>query len=94
MSSLERKIRRSKKKQFTKSIKKALGLFDKIPNNCLACNAPYDKMNKEQAMSWRVAVREKEEKVNLYCPDCWETATNLVEEIQKEMETRNEKTNT
>ncbi len=47
-------------------------------------------MNKEQIKTWNVVVREKEGKVNLYCPDCWSKATNLVKEIEKEM---NEKTN-
>ena len=31
-------------------------------------------------MSWSVVV--KEEKVRLYCPDCWERAKNLIKEIK------------
>lgn len=83
--SLSRKLRRAKKKQFQKDIKKTLGLFDKIPNHCLTCFKPYDKMDKEQVKTWNVVVREKEDKVNLYCPDCWSKATNLVKEIEKEI---------
>ena len=42
-------------------------------------------MDKEQVKTWNVVVREKEDKVNLYCPDCWSKATNLLEEIRKEI---------
>ena len=40
----------------------------------------FDKLNKEQVMSWNVVVRSEENKVHLYCPDCWENAKKLVEE--------------
>ena len=36
--------------------------------------------SKEQVMSWNVVVRSEENKVHLYCPDCWENAKKLVEE--------------
>lgn len=88
--SAKRKLKRAKQKQAKKDVQVALGLFDKIPEQCLTCHEPYDRMNREQVMSWRVVVREEEEKVNLYCPDCWDKATNLIKEIGKEME--NEKT--
>jgi hypothetical protein len=90
--SAKRKLKRAKQKQAKKDVQVALGLFDKIPENCLTCLEPYDRMNKEQVMSWRVVVREQEEKVNLYCPDCWQKATSLLEEMQKELS--NEKTDT
>ena len=88
--SAKRKLKRTRQKQAKKDMQITLGLFDKIPDHCLTCFAPYDKMNREHVMSWNVVVREKEEKVNLYCPDCWNKATNLIEEIGKEI---NEKTN-
>lgn len=87
-----RKLKRSKQKQAKKDMQITLGLFDKIPDHCLTCFAPYDRMNKEQVMSWKVVVREKEDRVNLYCPDCWGKATNLIKEMQKELS--NEKTDT
>jgi len=89
--SAKRKLKRTKQKQSKKDVQVALGLFDKIPEHCLTCHEPYDRMNREQVTSWRVVVREEEERVNLYCPDCWGKATNLIEEIRKE--TGNEKTN-
>ena len=89
--SARRKLKRAKQKQAKKDVQVTLGLFDKIPDYCLTCHEPYDRMNKEQVMSWNVVVREKEGKVNLYCPDCWNKATNLVKEMEREI---NEKTNT
>ena len=89
--SATRKLKRAKQKQAKKDVQVTLNLFDKIPDHCLTCFAPYDRMNKEQVMSWNVVVREKEGKVNLYCPDCWGKATNLIKEMEKEI---NEKTNT
>ena len=86
-----RKLRRARKKQASKDMQVKLGLFDKLPDHCLTCFAPYDKMNKEQVKTWNVVVREKEGRVNLYCPDCWSKATNLIEEIRKEA---NEKADT
>ena len=89
--SVARKFRRAKKKRAEKDMQTKLGLFDKLPDHCLTCFTPYDKMNKEQVKTWNVVVREKEGRVNLYCPDCWKKATNLVKEIGKEL---NEKTDT
>ena len=36
-------------------------------------------------MSWNVVVREKEEIVNLYCPECWSGAIELLNEIKKDL---------
>ncbi len=83
--SAARKLKRAKKKQSEKDMQAKIGLFDKLPDHCLTCFAPYDKMDKEQVKTWNVVVREKEGRVNLYCPDCWKRATNLIEEIGKEI---------
>lgn len=80
--SLERKLKRAKLKQSKKKMQETLGLFDKIPDHCLACFAPYDKKNKEQVTSWSVVVRNNEKRVNLYCPDCWNKARDLLKEIE------------
>ena len=41
-------------------------------------------------MSWNVVVREKEEVVNLYCPDCWSKALEIVEDFKNRIEERDE----
>ena len=85
--SLERKLRRKKankaKKKSEKELATKVALFGKLPNKCLTCDKPFDKLNREQVMSWNVVVRQKEEKVNLYCPECWD---NAQETIKKYME--------
>jgi predicted RNA-binding Zn-ribbon protein involved in translation (DUF1610 family) len=88
--SAKRKLKRAKQKQSNNDVQVALGLFDKIPEHCLTCHEPYDKVNRDQVTSWRVVVREEEEKVNLYCPNCWNKAISLVKEMEREV---NEKTN-
>tara|TARA_Y100001938_G_C7923556_1_gene345714 strand:+ start:72 stop:347 length:276 start_codon:yes stop_codon:yes gene_type:complete len=82
---LERKLKRTKQKKFKKDVKTFMGLYDKIPNKCLTCDAPYDKNNKEHVKTWSVAVREKQGKVNLYCPTCWNKAKSLLDEIRRDL---------
>ena len=65
-----------------KELSRKIGLFDRIPERCLTCNTKFDKKNKEMVMSWYVVVREEEEKVNLYCPECWNKAKEIVEDYK------------
>ena len=85
--SLERKLRRKQAKKGKKRAEKELAtkvaLFGHLPKKCLTCETPFDKLNREQVMSWNVVVRQEEEKVNLYCPECWD---NAQETIKKYME--------
>ena len=47
----------------------------------MTCEKPFDKMDKEQVMSWNVVIRQEEEKVNLYCPECWQKAQNIIKKL-------------
>jgi hypothetical protein len=58
--------------------------FDNLPDECLACLKPFDKKNKEMARSWSVVVRD-EDTVRLYCPDCWETAQNVIKDFKEKI---------
>ena len=82
--SLERKLRRKQAKKGKKKAEKELAtkvaLFGHLPNKCLTCEAPFDKLNREQVMSWNVVVRQEKEKVNLYCPDCWDNAQEIIKQ--------------
>ena len=70
-------------------LEKKIGLFDKLPKQCTNC----DKPNKQMAMTWSVVVREQENKVNLYCPVCWDEAHKLIAQMKEEMnENKNKKT--
>ena len=66
-------------------LEKKVGLFDKLPKQCTNCDKPFDKKDKEMAMTWSVVVREKENKVNLYCPQCWNDAHRLLEQIKRDI---------
>lgn len=81
-----RKIRRRKekeaKKRMAKEVKQKMNMFDKIGEECLACQAPFDRTSREMVSTWSVVVRQEEEKVNLYCPRCWGAARKVVEEFQ------------
>ena len=74
--SLKRQIKRNKekkaKKKLAKEVKRQVGLFRLLPDACTVCNSPFDKKEREQYMTWRVAVNEEHQKVVLVCPDCQE----------------------
>ena len=92
MGSLQRKYRRkianNKKKRAEKEMATKIGLFEKLPDHCMTCNKKFDKKDREQVMSWSVVVRQEEEKVNLYCPECWGKAIKVVEDFKNHLENK------
>jgi len=85
---LNRKQRREKERLLKKSNKKTemdekLGLFEKIPEQCLTCFKPFDKTNKQMVTSWSVVVREDKGTVRLYCPTCWKKAQDFIAQSHK-----------
>ena len=94
MGSLKRKLERKQQKKDKKAEKemaKKIMMFDKLDDQCAACEKPFDKKSKEHASTWNVVVREKEEVVRLYCPDCWGKANKLIEEIQNDLRDRSKR---
>ena len=89
---MNRKDRRARASQSRRAIKKAkksgsdietkMALFGHLPDKCVVCIEPFDKNDRDMVMSWNVVVREKEGKVNLYCPSCWQKGIDLVKELQ------------
>ena len=74
MGSLERTMRRKQEqrlKKLEKSLAKKVAMYSNLPENCLTCEAVFDKKDKELAAKWRVVI--KQGGVNLYCPECWES---------------------
>jgi hypothetical protein len=72
---MNRKQRRAaeakrKKGDSNQAMQDKLMLFGHLPESCSACSLPFDKTNREMVFSWKVVVREKQESVNLFCPDC------------------------
>jgi hypothetical protein len=81
-----KQIKRDKKKKKEKSqvqedqqrLKKQMNMFDKMPESCSACKKDFPK-TREAHMAWQVIVRNEEQLVRLFCPDCQEKAKELVE---------------
>jgi predicted RNA-binding Zn-ribbon protein involved in translation (DUF1610 family) len=84
--SFKRKIKRKQekeaKKQLKKDIAQKVNMFDKLPDECSACQKGFDKKDREMVVSWNVVVREQEKIVRLYCPECWEEAKSIIKELQ------------
>ena len=85
MGKSSRHIRRNaynkNRKVVEKEMAAKLNKFDKLGDNCLICNADFDKKNKEMVQSWNVVVVE--EGVKLYCPTCWERAHNHLNNLKE-----------
>jgi hypothetical protein len=80
-----RKLQRENKKT-TQTVEGQMGLFGKIPDECLVCQKAYDKKSKQMAMTWSVVVKEgdKDNPVRLYCDICWDTAQRVLREYGPE----------
>ena len=82
----KKKLKRNAKKKKEKAIaqdvqnkiKKQMNMFDRLPKTCSACNKEFPK-TREAHMAWQVVVRNKEQQVRLFCPECQEQAKKLVE---------------
>ena len=61
-----------------------MDMFDKLPDHCLVCTAPYDKKDLRMVTTWNVVVRSNEQKVNLYCPTCWDTAMRVIKDFKEQ----------
>jgi len=93
---MNRKQRRARDAQIRKDgnedLAAQVAMFGKLPDECTACETPYDKKDKEMATTWNVVVRKEDEEnpVRLYCPTCWETAQEVIANFFKEMEKSSE----
>ena len=87
MSKFERKIRRKqakeKKKLAEKEMASKVAMFGNLGDACLICYKEFDKTNKDMVRSWNVVVREEEKVVRLYCPNCWDKAKTLIEQLEE-----------
>ena len=79
--SVERKLRRKntskEKKQATKKLADKVASFQNIPNKCLTCESSFDRLDKEDANTWHVVVKQQNI-VRLYCPTCWDKTIEFV----------------
>jgi uncharacterized protein with PIN domain len=91
--SIKRKIKRQTDKEVNKEFEAKVALFGDLKDNCLVCNKPFDKKDKEMVISWYVAIRKKENIVNLYCPECWNRGLSLVQNFKEDLSERAKKQN-
>tara|TARA_R110002020_G_scaffold100972_2_gene238326 strand:- start:1141 stop:1416 length:276 start_codon:yes stop_codon:yes gene_type:complete len=86
---MNRKQRRALDKQTGKDSSQELSSkvaqFQNLPDMCLMCEKPFDKKSKQMAKTWSVVVRD-ENTVRLYCPECWNTANNIINDFKQEIE--------
>ena len=80
-----RAAQRQAKKDGNEELSEKITLFGKLGDTCLVCDKPFDKKDREMVMTWNVVVREKEDRVNLYCPECWSGAIELLNEIKNDL---------
>ncbi len=90
MTSLKRKLRRAQEKKAKKQLKKVASAYLDLPEQCLTCDKLFDKTSKEHVSTWNIVVRRSEGKKNLYCPECWNKAKKLLEDIQKDLSKKQE----
>ena len=65
-------------KQQQEQIKKQMGMFNRLPERCSACDKRFPK-TREAHMAWRVVGKTEKEKVWLFCPECQQKAKELAE---------------
>tara|TARA_R110000822_G_scaffold27893_2_gene82883 strand:- start:128 stop:412 length:285 start_codon:yes stop_codon:yes gene_type:complete len=83
-----RKAMKEAKSSGSEEMESKVALFGKMPDECLTCQKPFDKLDKEMVLSWNVVVREQDEIVRLYCPECWDKAREILEDFTKRLEGR------
>ena len=82
----KKRLKRTAKKKKEKAaaqevqtkIKKQMGMFNRMPQSCSACNKEFPK-TREAHMTWQVVVRNEKQQVRLFCPECQEKAKGFVE---------------
>ena len=65
-----RALKKKKVSEEEKKLSDKIFLFEKLPDKCNACEAPFDKTNKAMVQSWSVVIHNTNEKVTLFCPGC------------------------
>jgi flagellar motor protein MotB len=84
---LKREAKKKKEKKLAQDqqqkIRNQMGMFDRLPKSCSACDKVFPK-TREAHMTWKVTVRNKEQQVRLFCPDCLDKAKQLVEGEENE----------
>jgi len=79
MSRAQRRAQKKKMSKADQKISDKIFQFNTLPDKCSACEKAFDKRDKVMVQSWTVVVRNKDEAVSLFCPDCIENTKTIVE---------------
>ena len=85
MNRKQRRALAKKNKKAASSFEGQMNMFERLPEQCLACDKSFDKENKNAVMTWNVVVRNDQKQVNLYCPECWKRAKLIIKEFQEKL---------
>jgi hypothetical protein len=80
-----REAARNTKSAANEELESKMALFGELSDECLTCEKPFDKKDKEMAMTWNVIVHD-EDTVRLYCPECWDKAIKITEDFKRRLE--------
>ena len=75
-----RALKKKKVSEEEKKLSDKIFLFEKLPDKCNACTAPFDKTDKGMVQEWSVVIRNKNESVKLFCPGCIDRMKTFIEE--------------
>ena len=79
---MNRETRRAMNKKMgaenTENIAEKISQFNKLPESCSACQEPFDKKDKDMALSWNVVV--KQDVIRLFCPACIKKTQEILDE--------------
>ena len=85
---MNRQQRRALKKQTSspaeQKMAEQVSQFNKLPEQCSACEKVFDKKDRSMVESWNVVVRQ--EVVRLFCPECINKTKEAIDASQKNIE--------
>jgi len=79
MSRAQRRAQKKKMSKDEQKISDKIFQFNTLPSKCSACEKSFDKGDKVMVQSWTVVVRNNEDAVSLFCPDCIEKTQTIIE---------------
>ena len=87
--SMKRGFHKKNRKNAEKEMSEKISMFDKLSDECLVCQKNFDKKDRQMVNEWYVVVKEEEKAVRLYCPECWQRASDTVKELKERITERN-----
>jgi uncharacterized protein with PIN domain len=85
MGKLSKKVGRKKqledKKVAEENLAATVAMFDKRPDACTFCSAPFDKTSRDVANTWKVTVQPLKKRVIMYCPDCFDKVQDGLDKV-------------